>query len=347
MFAAGMLIIAFFADDSMDHMLDQHFTCEKRYDYLIRFTEPVKEYELLNISRLEGIIKAEPLLEVPVRAGFAGREEDDLLVGIRPDTTLKTVFGDEGSPRAIPRDGVLMNDRVAAKLGVKVGDTVMIATRMVSGASQEASLKVLGISHQMIGSGSYVSLNQANKVLRESRVVTAVMLRTDPGKAGSIEGSCRDDRGEFNTEPGAELAGFEKQMEYMVFFVVIMVSFAAILGFAIVYNSSVIGFSERQRELALLKVMGFSDREVGGLLLRETILQSIPGVFLGLPFGRLMSQWYVAAISTEAFSFPVVVYPRTYLVSAVIGLLFVLVAHFFAARGIKRIEPTELLKNND
>ncbi|MGI6549872.1 MAG: ABC transporter permease [Syntrophomonadales bacterium] len=348
MFAAGMLIIAFFADDSMDFMLNQHFAFEQRYDYLVRFTEPVKDYEILNISRLDGVIKSEPLLEVPVRVSFAGKEEDDLLLGMRPDTTLKSVFDEDGDPLVIPEDGVLMNDITANKLGVKVGDRVMIETRMQSGASREAWLKVLGVNHQMIGYGSYVSLDQANRVLRESRVVTGVMLRIDPGEAASIEKELSRMTGVSSIQSQQrELAGFQKQMGYMIYFVVIMVSFAAILGFAIVYNSSVIGFSERQRELALLKVMGFSDREVGGLLLRETLLQSIPGVILGLPFGRMMSQWYVAAISTDAFSFPVVVYPWTYIISAFIGVMFVVAAHWFAARGIKRIEPTELLKNND
>jgi len=348
MFAAGMLIIAFFADDSMDYMLTQHFAFEKSYDYMIRFTEPIKDYEILSISRLDGVLKAEPLLEVPVRVSFAGREEDDLLLGMRPDATLKTVFNEDGNRLVIPQDGVVMNDITAKKLGVTVGDRVMIETRMQSGASREASLKVLGINHQMIGAGSYVSLNQANQVLGENRVVTAVMLKVDPGKAASIEKELNRMTGVSSFQSRQrELAGFEKQMGYMIYFVVIMVSFAAILGFAIVYNSSVIGFSERQRELALLKVMGFSDREVGGLLLRETLLQSIPGVLLGLPLGRMMSQWYVAAISTESFSFPVVVYPRTYIVSGIIGVLFVLVAHWFASRGIKHIEPTELLKNND
>ncbi len=348
MFAAGMLIIAFFADDSMDFMLTQHFACEKQYDHLIRFTGPIKEYEILNISGLDGVVKAEPLLEVPVQVSFAGRKEDDLLIGLMPDTTLRSVFNDDGTPLAVPEEGVLMNDITATKLGVKVGDMVIIETRMETGASQETPLKVLGINHQMIGSGSYVSLEQANKVLRESRVVTAAMLKVDPGQVDNVERELNRMTGVSSVlSRQRELAGFEKQMGYMIYFVVIMVTFAAVLGFAIVYNSSIIGFSERQRELALLKVMGFNDREVAGLLLRENLLQSVPGLLLGLPFGRLMSQGYVTAISTDAFSFPVVVYPKTYLISACIGISFVLVAHWFAARGIKRIEPIELLKNND
>jgi putative ABC transport system permease protein len=174
------------------------------------------------------------------------------------------------------------------------------------------------------------------------------MLMVDPGKVYDVEQ-------ELNRMTGVgsilsrqrDVAGFEKQMGYMIYFVLVMVIFAGILGFAIVYNSSIIGFSERQRELALLKVMGFNDREISGLLLRETLLQSVPGVLLGLPFGRLMSQGYVAAISTDVMSFPVVVYPKTYLISAFIGIAFVAVAHWFAARGIKNIEPSEFLKNND
>jgi len=348
MFAAGMLIIAFFANDSMDYMLARHFAGEQRYDYMIRFTSVMKGAEILNIARLEGVTRAEPVLEVPVRVRFGGREEDDLLVGISPGASLRQVMNRDGTSLSLPEKGVLLHERTALKLGVRVGDTVTVETRMENGFPRQKDLQVVGLSHQMIGGGSFVSLQQANRVLHESRAVSGVMLKVDPGQAPAVERELNGMIGVASVQSRQrEMAGFERQMGYMIYFVGIMLIFAGILGFAIVYNASVIGLGERQRELALLKVMGFTDREVAGLLLRETLLLSVPGVLLGLPFGRLMSQGYVQSINTDIMSFPVVVYPATYLVSALIGLAFVGLAHWFAVRGLKSIDPSESMKNND
>ncbi|RYD03532.1 hypothetical protein N752_19180 [Desulforamulus aquiferis] len=126
-----------------------------------------------------------------------------------------------------------------------------------------------------------------------------------------------------------------------------MVFFAIILGFAIVYNSSIISFSERKRELASLRVLGFTNREVSGLLFKENLLQSLLGVILGLPFGLLLAKGYIQAVSTDLFTFPVVIYPSTYLLSALGGLFFILVAHRMASRGVSKLDLVEVLKNRD
>lgn len=347
-FAVGMLVVALFARDSIDYMLKEHFYREQQYDYLIGFANPVKENELLNISRLEGVQKVEPLLEIPVKIHFRGKSEDDLLVGLPRNVTLKKLTNNTGQPLPLPQDGILIHERTARKLGVQRGDLVTVETLLGKGISREARVKIAGVNGQLIGSGSYIDLEQANRIIQEKQLVSGTMLKVDPGKGDALEDKLNQMTGiAFILSRQKELNNFNQNLDSLIYSISVMVAFALVLGFAIVYNSSVISFAERKKELASLRVVGFTSREVSGLMLKEIMLQSLLGVLLGLPFGRLMAQGYVNSVSTDLFTLPVMVYPATYLYSALGGMFFIMVAHLFAVRGIKQLDLVEVLKNKD
>jgi len=347
-FAVGMLVVSFFAKDSIDYMLKTHFFREQHYDFLLRFSGPVRESELLNISRIDGVIKVEPIFELPVKMHFNGRSEDDLLLGLPGGVTLKTLVNDKGRPVRLPEDGILISQRSASKLGVRIGDRFEVETLLGVGPSHRGTLKVAGVNRQLVGSSSYVNLSQVNGLLQEGQLVSGAMLKVDQGKADQVERGLNEMTGIASVSSREkELGGFTKNMGSMIYAVTIMIMFSVILGFAIVYNSSLIGFAERKRELASLRVIGYTNREVSGLLLREILLQAACGVIFGLPFGRWMAESYVNAVSTELFTMPVVVYPQTYLLSAIGGIAFMMAGLLFVVKGVKKLDLVEVLKNRD
>jgi len=126
-----------------------------------------------------------------------------------------------------------------------------------------------------------------------------------------------------------------------------LVFFAILLGFAIIYNASVINFAERRRELASMRVLGFTVREISALLFKENLILLICGIVLGMPVGRLLVTSYVQSVSTDQFSLPVIIYPTTYLFSAIGGIIFVIVAHRLAVKGISNLDMVSTLKNTD
>lgn len=97
-FAVGILVVSLFTIDAVDYMIESHFHQNQRYDYLIRFAAPVKENEILNISRMQGVQKSEPLLEIPAKIKFNGKSEDDSITGMSPGTTLKRLFDHQEQP---------------------------------------------------------------------------------------------------------------------------------------------------------------------------------------------------------------------------------------------------------
>ncbi|MHB8917917.1 MAG: FtsX-like permease family protein [Desulfocucumaceae bacterium] len=347
-FSVGMLVVSLFTNDSIDYMIKKQFYLDQRYDYLVRFASPVKENSLLDISRIEGVVKSEALFEIPAKVYFQGKSQEDTLQGIPPDSTLKRLEDQNQRPLRIPEEGLLISERTASKLGIREGDKVEVETLLGTGPSRRAVLTVVGINRQLVGGGSFLSLEQANLILQERHLVSGVMLKVDPGKSGAVEEKLNDmNRVSSILSRQKELDNFNKNLEAMVYSIAILVAFSVVMGFAIVYNSSVISFAERKRELASLRVLGFSTREVSGLLLKENLLQSLLGVAAGLPFGRLMGQGYVNAVSTDLFTMSVVVYPMTYFWSALGGVFFIAVAHLMAVRGVKKLDLVDVLKNRD
>lgn len=348
MLAVGMLVAALFTRDAVDFMLREHFQQQQRYDYLLRFSNPVKENELLAIRRLAGVQKVEPLLELPVRLHYQGKAEEDLLVGLPAGVTLKKLTDAAGQPLHLPPSGLLVHARTAQKLGLQPGHWVTVETLAEKGISRKATVKVAGIHHQIIGRASYIRLPQANQLLGESHLVSGAMLLVDPGLSAELANQLDRLTGvAFILSKQKELAYFKQNLDSLLYTVSLMVLFASLLGFAIVYNTAVVNLNDRKRELASLRVLGFTAREVAGLLRRDTMLQSLPGVLLGLPFGYFMAQGYVQAVSSDLFTLPAVIYPATYLYAALGGILFVAAAHLLAVRQLRQLDLAEVLKNKD
>ncbi len=355
MSAVALLVLALFTSDSVDYMMSRYFTDENRYDYIVKFTQPLSEDEILNWSRWEGVNRIEPVLEVPVKI-FApgadsekGKSKDNLITGLERSAQLKKVFNQEGEIISIPETGILVNERTAGKLGLKVGDKVRVETKLNIGPSRESFLKVMGINEQLLmAGGAFSSLETANRALGERGLITGVMLKVDPEMGDRIETRLKDmTRVASVLSKSKEKENIMQLMDSMIYFIGIMVIFALILGLAIIYNSSVMGFNERKRELASLRIIGLTNGDVSGLLFKEIGLQSGLGIALGLPAGRLLGELYIQAVSTEMYTMPMVVYPETYLQSAFVALIFVMIGYFFTVRRVKKLDLVEVLKDRE
>jgi putative ABC transport system permease protein len=348
-FAVGLLIIPFFINNAVDYIMVKNYYQGESYDLIVRFSSMTSERELTNISRLDGVERMEGFMELPVKIHFRDKAEDDVLLAYPVDLSMKTLQDASGKTIKVPDDGIIINQRTAQKLGVKVGDQVEVETTLPMGPSHLDQLEIIGETEQLFGGGSYVSLERANRILQESRLVSGVMLKIAPGKADGVASQLNQMLGIASVvSSGKEIQTFQQEVGgVLTTEVSILIFFAVMLGFAIVYNASVITFAERRREFASLRVLGFTMREISGLLLQENIILLIGGIIMGLPFGRWMVQSYVQSASTDQFTLPVVIYPTTYLYAAIGGIIFVGVAHLFAVRGVKDLDMVSTLKNTD
>ncbi len=347
-FSVGLLIIAFFYNDAVDYIMQKTFTQGESYDLTVRFNSPMTESELINIRRLAGVQKVEPFMELPVRIHYQDREEEEVLLAYPVDLSMKKLQDENGNPVNVPRDGIIINQRTADKLGIKPGDTAEVETLLPVGPIHQEKVEIAGDTRQLFGGGSYINLEQANHILQESQLMTGAMIDVEPGRENQVESQLDQMLGISSVlSRQKEIQIFQDDMSVVTSAVSIMVFFAVVLGFAIIYNASVINLAERRRELATLRVMGFTIKEISALLFKENLILLTAGIIIGLPFGRIMVKSYVQSASTDQFSLPVVIYPLTYLFSAIGGIIFVMVAYRFAVRSIKDLDMVSTLKNTD
>jgi putative ABC transport system permease protein len=254
-----------------------------------------------------------------------------------------------GIPCPLPGEGIIINDRTAQKLHLKAGDRIRLETKMALGASREAYVTVAGINQQMMmAGGAFATLTTANNLLGESQVISGLMLKIVPGSERQLEARLNEiPQVASVTSRSQEEQNIMQLMDSMIYFIGIMVLFSVVLGLAIVYNSLIMGFNERKRELASLRVLGITQKEVSKLLFKETLVQAIVGIALGLPGGTLMAKLYIKAMSTDLFTMSLVVYPDSYLQAGFLALAFVFVGYLFTARQTRQLDLVEVLKNKD
>ena len=343
-----LLVFALFMNDAVEFLMNQNFKQVNRYDYLVRFSEPTKYSEFSDWNRWDEVQRLEPMLELPVRFHAGGETQDEVLVGMVPSGQLKRVHDKFGRERQIPEEGILISKRMADKLGLQVGDEVTVETTLGIGPSRTSVLTIVGKNDPMTSTGSYVSYSTANRLLGEQEAATAVMMKLDAARIKTVEERLQEmSRISSVTSLAQEQGSFAELLGSTRSTIGMMLLFAGLLGLAIVYNTAVMTFNERQRELASLRVLGYSRREVTGLLRKETWVQAILGIVLGLPAGKAMGAAYMAKASTDLFSLPAIIYPRTYFIAAGMALLFVWMGQQLSIRKVSNLDMVEVLKNRD
>ncbi|NLV16624.1 MAG: FtsX-like permease family protein [Syntrophomonadaceae bacterium] len=348
MSAVVLLMFTFLMSDATNHFFDQSFEQVNHYDYIVRFSEPIKESELLYWNGWDEVQRTEKMMEIPVKAIFSNQTVDDVIVGLEPSSQLKKVSDKYGEIHRIPEEGILINSVTADKMGLAVGDVVTVETVMGMGAVRTAQLKVMDRFEPMTGAISYVSLETANRLLGERQLVTAAMLKLDAPVMPSLEKRLKEmSRVGSVVSFSQERAVYEKLMGTVWVSIGVMLMFAVILGIAIIYNTSVMTLNERQREMASLRVLGYSKGEVAGLIRKETWLQAVIGIVLGLPSGKAVATAYLASATTEMYSLPAVIYPRSYLMVAIVAFIFVWLGQNLSIRKAGKLDMVEVLKNRE
>jgi len=289
MSAVVMLIFSMFTNDAVDYILNMNFQAVNRYDYMVRFSEPVKYSDIQYWQQWDDVYQLEPMLELPVKISSKNKSEDELLIGMTLQGDLKRALNEAGEQLKIPGEGLLINKRTARKLDVEIGDKVLVETKYNQGPSHKAEVLVVGINDQLMGAGSYVSMDTANRLMGESQIITSVMFRVVHGNEAGIEKRLNElPKVSSVLSRASELASYYTILDTSLYMIWVMVILSAMLGLVIVYNASIMAFNERKRELASLLVMGYSYQEIAGLLRKETWFQACIGTVLGLPAGKAL-----------------------------------------------------------
>ncbi|RCX20845.1 FtsX-like permease family protein [Anaerobacterium chartisolvens] len=237
---------------------------------------------------------------------------------------------------------------VAKKLDIKVGDTVIIETPFDKVRKAKNRLIVTGIVKKYMGNNCYLPITSMGDILKEGVYATGAVVKSDTGMFEKAKRELLKIRGIKMLQSRIEEYENSLQMFDIVYlFVAIMIIFGSIMGFASIFNSTVINIMERRRELASLKVLGYTKAEIEKLLMRESVILGVISLAPGAILGRLLCELFAEQFSTDVLVIPAIVKISTYIISFISIFVFIILAQKANEKNIFGLDIVEVLKNKE
>ncbi len=348
MVSAGIMVVGFFTMDAMEFMIDFQFTETQREDVRVALQKEMDEDALRDLTRFGAVRAAEPMLQYPFRMKTAWREKEVGVIGISGGSQLHRLMDLEGRPVSVGESGIVMSERLANELNVGPGSTLVLEP-LRGLIEDEREVTVRQVVSQYFGSSAYMNIRALSRLLDESFVLNTALLETHAGEARDLSKALKDIRGIAAVELKEDmLANITRELQdSMAISNTFLLVFSGIIAFAIIYNATIVSLEERKRELASLRVMGFSKAEVGAVVYKENFLLSAVGLVLGLPFGMALCRLLVYAYDTELYRLPFYIESSTFVWTSVMTVVFVSLANLAARRRVHRLDMVEVLKSRE
>jgi putative ABC transport system permease protein len=342
---AALLMTGFTLQYCIVYLIDFQFDKVMRSDVDLAFKDERGPDALDEARRLPGVDYAEPTLDVACEFFNGPYSRKGGITGLVQGARLTVPRDLAGLPIRIPDSGLAMTRKMAELLHLDVGDHVVI--KPAKGLRTLRSVPVVEISDSYIGLSVYAEINFLSRLIDEEQALTGVQLAMDPRRE-AYKIFYREVKRVPALQAFNERASNVKNlMETLVntqdIFIGLMTLFAGVIFFASLLNTSLIGLAERRREVATLRVVGYSPWQIGGYFLRESMIINVLGTLIGFPLGYGLV-WYLTYVyDTEMFRFPLVVPPSVWIKTFALAIVFGLAAHVFVQREIHRMDWREAL----
>ena len=343
----SIFIIGRFSWDSFDHLFETSYLRANREDISVIFTTPRPARAVGELEHLSGVRLAEGVRAVPVRFQVGHRWRDSVIIGFEHDGELHQVLHAQEQLIALPSEGVIMTDKLAEILGVGVGDEVQ--AEILEGEWPVRPVQVAALLDEPFGLQAYARIDWVHDLLREQPHVTSALLRLDPLYNESVRRSLKELPAVIGTASSQRvIANYEAQTGQSVAVITLILTLsAAAIAIGVVYNNARIALSLRSRDLASLRVLGFTNQEVSTILLGELAVQVVLGILMGLQLGTWWAEAYVASINLEAMRFPLHIASETYGGAALIALVSGAVSALLVRRKIDDLDLIGVLKTSE
>jgi len=345
--SVAILITAAFWYDSLDYFMDVQFNMVQRANVFVGFPEPVERAAIRELARLPGVKQVEGTRAIPVLLRAGHRSYRTALTGLGEDAQLQRVLDNALREHRPAPGGVLLTTRLAARLGVRAGDTLI--AEMLEGRRVKAVLRVSGTVREMAGMNAYMRLDDLNRLARDGPLVSAAGLRVDRAEEPALLERLKG-------IPAAAVVIVTRTLldsfrattaRNALFFTGILTAFAATIVVGVVYNNARIQLAERAWELASLRVLGMTRGEVSLLLLGELALEIVVAIPAGFVLGYWLAALIVSLIIPETFEFPLVIWPHTYLFAGAVTVAAGIASALVVRNRIDNLDLVGVLKTRE
>ncbi len=342
--AGAILQVGFSLIDAMDQLIFTEFVVAERQQMTIRFVEPLSPDALFAVARLPGVERVEPERVVPVRLRAGPRHRTLAIIGLPREPELKRVVDREGHVLRPPAGGLVLSAILARALGVVPGDRV--TAEVLEGRKPVTRITVSGVVDDTFGISAYMGLDALHRLMHEGDTLSGAALLVDSARESELSATLK----RLPAVAGVAskqvvLENFRKTMaENMGVMLTFNVLFAGVIAFGVVYNAARVSLSERGRELASLRVLGFTRAEISLILLGELAVLTLAALPAGAAIGYGLTVLLVRSFESEIYRFPLVVSTRVMAWAALTVVGASLVSALLVRRRLDRLDLVGVLK---
>lgn len=345
--AVSLMVTGQYTFDALDEIIRIQFRTAERDDLLVSFNEARDISVAYNLGTLPGVVRVEPFKNAAVRMRFRHHMKKTVIFGLVPARELRMVLDEQERPIELPQAGIVLTKKLAEIMGINAGDSLTI--EFLQGQRRTATVPVMKIVDEPIGIFSYMGVDALAALAGEPVTVSGAFLAIDPQQQATLYRTLKQVPAVSSvTLREATLQSFLATIaENMRINTVVIVGFACVIAFGVVYNSARIALSEHAIELASLRILGFTKTEVGRMLLGEQAMLTLVAVPLGCLFGYGLSALLSMLLSQELFRIPLVISTRTFAISAGAVLAATVASGFLVWRKVQRLDLIEVLKTRE
>jgi putative ABC transport system permease protein len=345
--AVGILVIGGFFVDAIRYLMRVQFEVVQRDDVTIQFAETESASSRFEVARLPGVLRVEPFRTVPVRLRFEHRTRRVELTGLSASGDLRQLVDAELAPVALPADGVVLTRALADRLGVTAGARVRV--EVLEGDRAKRDVPVAAIVDEPVGVGAYMAKAALEHLLREQGALSGAYLAVDPPQTQELYARLKRIPAVRGVASRASvIRAFQDILDRsLAVSTLINVLFACVIAFGVVYNGARIALSERGNELAALRVLGFTRREVAVILLGEQGMLTLAAVPVGFALGAGVCWLLARRLTTELYRIPFVLERETFLFAFGVVVVAALVSGALVVRRLHRLDLVAVLKTRE
>ena len=341
-----VVTVAMFA--AMDVLLLQSMPAGQREDLKVGLVTSIGADELVSELRdFPGVLGAEALRSAPVRLRSGHRWRDVALAGVSTGSRLRRLVDLELRPRPLPASGMVLTSKLAEVLRVRPGDPLEV--QLLTGDRRRGVLRVTGVVNEPVGFGATMADDVLARWLGERPLGDLALVEMDEGQVPPF--LARTKEVPLITSAIAQktvIALFQEMMNRTMWVdLVFLGGFAGALAFSIVYNDARIALSERARELATLRVIGFSHREVARLLFSGLSIEVLFGLPIGAVLGALIGAALAPVFSNEEVRFAIPTTARTIAESSLFIVASAVLSALAVGWRIGRLDLIAVLKTRE
>ncbi len=343
----AVMVLGMFVGDAVQHLANVQFTEVQRFDRSVTLAEPAGRPVIPELARLPGVVAVESFRVVPATLRCGSRERRQEIMAPASGGELFRILDDRGRVHEPRRDGLVVSARLAELLGARRGDAIEVD--VLEGRRPRVSLRLAGTVDDLVGTSAWLHADALAAILEERHAVSGALLAIDEARAGELDAALAD---------SPRVAGFvSRDLQLRTFRETIARTllrmravntlFAVVIACGVVVTTARQSVIERSRDLASLRVLGFTRREVAAILVGEQAMLTVaavpPGLLLGYAFVVVTTWGY----DTDLFRVPAVVHPRTYAISAGTVLAASLLAAVMIRVLLDRLDLVAVLKARD